>query len=350
MPSITLPSFEFESGAVVREAEVVYDSWGTLNDAGDNAVVVCHTLTGNTDVAEWWPGLLGPGKVLDTDQYFVICASVIGSPYGGLSPLAINPETGTRYGPDFPSVTVRDTVRLHQRLLDALGVTRIEFATGASLGAMQVLEWALEDERIQAIVPISAGATHSAWGIGWSETQRQCIFADPKWKGGWYDPADPPARGLANARMAAMLSYRCGPAYNERFGRNVTGMNGTTLFDVESYLRYQGEKLVKRFDANCYVSLTRQMNSHDVGRGRGGVDAALGALDLPTLVIGVSSDILYPFEEQQELAGYIQGANLALLESPHGHDAFLIELDQLGQLLSDWVESEVRQEVPCHEP
>jgi homoserine O-acetyltransferase len=349
MPSITIPSFKFESGSVIKDAEIVYHSWGELNRARDNAVVVCHTLTGNTDVSEWWPGLLGPGKALDTDRYFVICASVIGSPYGKLSPLTLDPRSGRPYGPEFPRATVRDTVGLHRRLLDELGITGIAFAAGASLGAMQVLEWALADDRVRAIVPISAGATHSAWGIGWSETQRQCIFADPRWNGGYYDPKDPPIQGLANARMIAMLSYRCGPAYNARFGRTLTGTNGTSLFNVESYLHYQGEKLVGRFDANCYVSLTRQMNSHDVGRGRGGVEAALGRLSIPSFVIGVSSDILYPFAEQEELAGYLPGSKLACIESPHGHDAFLIELDQVNTLLGEWLEREIEEEeVRCH--
>lgn len=345
MPSLTIPTFEFEDGSVIPNAEIVFQSWGRLNEAGDNAVIVCHTLTGNTNVSDWWGGLLGPGKTLDTDRYFILCASVVGSPYGGLSPLTIDPQTEKAYGPDFPTVTVRDTVRLHRYLLDELAITGVVFAIGASLGAMHALEWALADDRIHAIVPIAAGAQHSAWGIGWSEAQRQCIFADPKWKGGRYDPDDPPTAGLANARMVAMLSYRCGPAYGERFGRRMMSTNGETIFDMASYLRYQGEKLVSRFDANCYVSLTRQMNSHDVGRDRNGVAEALGSLSHPALVIGITSDILYPVEEQEELVSHLPNGRLEIIDAPHGHDSFLIEVEELNRVVRRWVEEEAKLEV-----
>lgn len=346
--SVVLPCFEFEDGSVLHDVEIVYEAWGALNASRDNAVVVCHTLTGNTDVSDWWGGILGPGKALDTDEYFVLCPSVIGSPYGGLSPLTTNPDTGIHYGADFPAVTVRDTVQLHRLLLDELDICAVSFAIGASLGAMQVLEWALLDKRVKAIVPISAGATHSAWGIGWSETQRQCIFADPKWNGGRYSLDDPPVQGLANARMVAMLSYRCGPAYNARFGRQKTRSKGQGPFDVESYLRYQGQKLVDRFDANCYVSITRQMNSHDVGRGRESVDVALSSARIPALVIGVSSDFLYPLDEQRELVRLLPKATLKIVESPHGHDAFLIELDQLNELIAEWIAQDVQPQAPCY--
>lgn len=347
MNSITIPSFTFEDGTTIPNAEIAFQTWGRLNEAGDNVVIVCHTLTGNTDVSDWWGRLLGPGKALDTDRFFVLCASVIGSPYGGVSPLTIDPETGDPYGPDFPPVTVRDTVGLHRHLLDELGVTGIVFAIGGSLGAMQALEWAALDDRIHAIVPIAAGAQHSAWGIGWSEAQRQCIFADPKWNGGRYDLDDPPAVGLANARMVAMLSYRCGPAYDARFGRDISSTNGKEMFDMVSYLQYQGEKLVSRFDANCYVSLTRQMNSHDVGRDRGGAAEALRSLLQPALVIGITSDILYPIGEQEELVGHLHNGRLAIIDAPHGHDSFLIEVDELNRVVQSWVEEEVKPEVQC---
>jgi homoserine O-acetyltransferase len=346
--SVVVPCFEFEDGSVVRDAEVVYSAWGELNEDGDNVILVCHTLTGDTDASDWWGGLLGPGKALDTDCFFIICASVIGSPYGGLSPLTVDPDSGRHYGPDFPTATVRDTVRLHRQLLEILGVRHVILAIGASLGAMQALEWALEDDFVDSIVPIAVGATHSAWGIAWSETQRQCIFADPKWDQGRYELDDPPAQGLANARMVAMLSYRCGPAYKARFGRNVAEKHGTIAFDVEHYLRYQGRKLVSRFDANCYVSITRQMNSHDVGRDRGGVEAALASLTQETLMMGIKSDFLYPVEEQQFIADLVPNARLEIIDSPHGHDAFLIELDHMNELVKRWIDQIHPAEAQCH--
>lgn len=346
--SVVVPCFEFEDGSILQDVEAVYSSWGELNEEGDNVILVCHTLTGNTDVADWWGGLLGPGKALDTDHYFVICASIIGSPYGGLSPLSLNPDTGERYGADFPSVTVRDSVRLHRELLDAIGVRCVALAIGPSLGAMQVLEWALEDDYVGAIVPIAVGAAHSAWGIAWSETQRQCIFADSKWDEGRYSLEDPPVQGLANARMVAMLSYRCGPAYGVRFGRNVSDRGGSTAYDIEHYLRYQGQKLVSRFDANCYVSLTRQMNSHDVGRGRGDIESALGSIQQPSLIIGIDTDFLYPISEQEALTNHIPNSWLKIVHAPYGHDSFLIEIDQLNELIRPWIAQQVCQEARCH--
>lgn len=335
MPTLIVPRFEFEDGTVLEEVAVRYDSWGTLNEQGDNAVVVCHTLTGNTDVSEWWKPMLGPGRSLDPEEYFIICAAIIGSPYGDLSPLTVDRETGTRFGSRFPDVTVRDTVRLHRLLLEKLGVNRVVFAIGSSLGAMQVLEWSFYGEYVAGLVPIAVGGRHSAWSIGWSESQRHCIYADPKWKGGDYDLDDPPDAGLAAARMVAMLSYRSAHSYQERFGRK-TADSDESMFEMESYLRYQGKKLVERFDAGCYVSLTKQMNRHDVSRGRGEYAKVLRSITQPALVVGITSDILYPLAEQRELAMHLPNAELEIVDSPHGHDAFLIELETLNQRVLKW--------------
>jgi homoserine O-acetyltransferase len=345
--SISIPEFTFEDGSVIRDVEIVYSSWGSLNAAADNAVLACHALTANTNLEEWWPGMIGPGRALDPDRHFVICPSLIGSPYGGLSPLTINVETGKPFGPDFPRATVRDTVALHRVLLDELGVRQIRFGIGASLGAMQILEWAIVDDRMLAMIPIAAGKAHSAWGIGWSETQRQCIFADPKWNNGYYDPDDPPAQGLANARMIAMLSYRSSPSFSDRFGRR-KDRSGGEEFDVQTYLRYQGQKLVDRFDANCYVSLTRQMNSYDVGRDRDGAEEVLADIEIPALVLGVQTDILYPVHEQEELTRLLPNAELQVLDAPQGHDAFLIELDDLSERVTEWLKRKMEEdELPC---
>lgn len=337
MQSIRIADFTFEGGEVLTDVPLAYKTWGKLNAAADNAVVVCHALTGDVRVDEWWGALIGSGRVLDTDRFFVICANVIGSPYGTVSPLSEDPETGKPYGAYFPRTTIRDTVSLHRKLLERLGVRRVHFAIGGSMGGMQALEWAYHADLVRAIVPIAVGASHSAWCIGWSEVQRQSIYADDRWCEGEYDPDDPPVSGLAAARMAAMISYRTRRSFQDRFGR--MPMDGADQFAVESYLRYQGQKLVDRFDANCYVQLTRQMDSHDVARGRGCMAEALAAIHQPALVIGIDSDGLYPLEEQMELANGLPNGELAVIESIHGHDAFLMEFDSLDHILRSWIDT-----------
>lgn len=343
MPTLTISDFTLESGVTLRDVPVAYQSWGQLNNRGDNAIVVCHALTGSTDVTDWWSDLIGPGRALDTDRFFVVCANALGSPYGTASPTTTNPATDQRYGPDFPSATPRDTVALHRVLLARLGVQQAAAAIGGSMGGMHVLEWAFErtDDGapfVRSLVPIAVGGRHSAWCIGWSEAQRQAIYADPDWNNGHYKPDAPPAGGLASARMMAMISYRSRPSFEERFGRKrMTNGSPEGPFAAESYLRYQGEKLVDRFDANCYVSLTQQMDAHDVARGRGDYNEVLQSITQPAFVIGIDSDVLYPLEEQRELAHALPNGRLSVLSSPHGHDAFLIEQDALNNLLHPWL-------------
>jgi homoserine O-acetyltransferase len=343
MPTLTLSEFTFESGETLRDAPVAYQSWGQLNNRGDNAIVVCHALTGSADATDWWGDLIGPGCALDTNRFFVVCASALGSPYGTASPLTPHPATGAPYGPDFPVATPRDTVALHRALLDRLGVHQAAAAIGGSMGGMHVLEWAFErtDDGapyVRALVPIAVGGRHSAWCIGWSEAQRQAIYADPNWNDGHYDADAPPTEGLSAARMMAMVSYRSRPSFEERFGRErMTNGSPDGPFAVESYLRYQGEKLVDRFDANCYVRLTQQMDAHDVARGRGPYREVLQSIKQPAFIIGIDSDVLYPLEEQQELAQTLPNGRLSVLSSPHGHDSFLIEQRALNDLLTPWL-------------
>ncbi len=339
--TLTISSFTLHDGTTLREVPVAYQTWGTLNAAGDNAVIVCHALTGDTDVADWWGGLLGPGRALDPTEDFVVCLNVPGSPYGAVSPLTTHPETGARYGSDFPPVTIRDTVRLHRRALERIGVRQAACAIGGSMGGMQVLEWAFETTDdgapfVRSLVPVAVGGRHTAWQIGWSEAQRQAIYADPKWRDGQYPPDDPPSNGLASARMMAMVSYRSQPSFEGRFGRDVMPDQDGTPYAVESYLRHQGNKLVDRFDANCYVALTQQMDTHDVARDRGDYDAVLSSIEQPSLVVGIDSDVLYPLPEQHELAEYLPQATLKVLSAPHGHDSFLIELDALNEMVEGW--------------
>jgi homoserine O-acetyltransferase len=339
--TLTVPTFTLEDGTTLRGVPVAYQTWGTLNAAGTNAVLVCHALTGDTDVADWWGDLLGPGRAIDPTEDFVVCLNVPGSPYGSVSPLTEDPETGARYGADFPEWTTRDTVRLHRRALEQMGVRRVHCAVGGSMGGMHVLEWAFETTDdgapfVESLVPIAVGGRHTAWQIGWSEAQRQAITADPKWQDGRYPPDDPPTDGLGTARMIAMMSYRSPSSLQGRFGRDVMPQKDGTPYAVQSYLYHQGDKLVDRFDARCYVTLTKQMDTHDVARDRGDYEDVLGAIEQPSLVVGIDSDVLYPLAEQEELAGHLPGATLEVLSSPHGHDAFLIELDALNDVVRTW--------------
>jgi homoserine O-acetyltransferase/O-succinyltransferase len=329
-------SFHTESGFTFERPEVAYRTWGSLNAARDNAVVVCHALTGTPDAADWWPGLFGPGRLLDPERHFVVCANVLGSCYGTTGPRSVDPATGRPYAGRFPIVTIRDTVRLHQRLLDALGVEGVACTVGGSMGGMQALEWALMDGRVRAAVVAAVGYAHSAWPIGISEAQRQAIYADPKWRGGDYPPDDPPAAGLAAARAMAMMSYRSPQLFHERFGRALQD-GDPEAFAIESYLRYQGRKLVGRFDAVSYVRLTQMMDRHDAAAGRGTPEEVLGGLEVPVLAVGISSDLLYPPSEPRALAALARHGTYVELETPFGHDAFLVAFEQLNEAMAPFL-------------
>jgi homoserine O-acetyltransferase len=332
--TLDLPGpFVLESGARLPGLRVAYRTWGELDEHGANAVLVCHALTGSPDVDSWWGDLLGPGRALDPEHDFVVCSNVLGGCYGTTGPTSLRPD-GRPWGAAFPDVSVRDIVRVQADLLDALGVKRLRLVIGGSLGGMQVLEWALVfPERVQAIAPIAIAARHSAWAIALSETQRQAIAADPRWRGGHYPAEDPPSSGLAAARMVAMCSYRSRASLEARFGRERAGDG---RYAVESWLHHHGRALVHRFDANTYVALTQAMDTHDVGRGRGGWREALATLRAPALVVSIDSDVLYPPVEQEELAAALPDARLVTLCSPHGHDAFLIEGEAVGTLVKDF--------------
>lgn len=324
--------FALECGELLADVRVAYRTWGRVSPGGDNAVLVCHALTGSADVDRWWPGVLGPGRALDPEHDLVICANVLGSCYGTTGPTSSRPGATGVWGPDFPAITVRDMVRLQAALLDHLGVSRLRLVIGGSLGGMQALEWAVSSpQRVGAAVVIAAPARQSAWGIALSHAQRAAITADPRFCHGRYEEDAPPSDGLAIARMVAMCSYRSWESLERRFGREGAADGG---FQVESYLRHHGRKLAERFDANSYITLTRAMDSHDVGRGRSGVAAALAATDVATLVVAIDSDVLFPPEEQWQLVEGMPSARLAWLASPHGHDAFLIESDELNRLVT----------------
>lgn len=327
--------FVTESGYAIPEPLVAYQTWGELNDARNNVFLVCHALTGNTAVDEWFGGLFGPGKTLDPEQQFIICINSLGSCYGTSGPTSQNPKTGRPYRIDFPEITIRDMVRLQQKLLDKLRITGIELVIGGSMGGMQALEWCIMDDRPQSAVFVGMGKAHSPWAIGISHTQRQAIYNDPNWKDGYYSADHPPKKGLALARMIAMVSYRSDADYENKFGR--LPQEDGDQFQVESYLNYQGQKLVERFDAVSYVRLSQAMDSHDVARNRPSYQQVLGQLDIPTLVIGIDTDLLYPVQEQQELAELLPDARYREIRSAHGHDAFLMEFEQMNDLITSFI-------------
>jgi len=321
-------SFTTESGYTFPELDIRFKIWGKLNDDASNAVLICHALTGNVDADEWFPGLFGSDGILDVDKQFIICSNVLGGCYGTTGPRSRNPQTGKTYRADFPDVTIRDMVKVQQLLLDHFRVNSIELAIGGSMGGMQVLEWLVMDNRVKKAMLIAMGFEHAVWTIGVSEAQRRAIESDKNWNGGYYDDENPPADGLAAARMMGMIMYRSHAAFERRFAREPQPGKTNTL-KVASYLNYQGDKLVNRFDANTYVKLTKAMDSHDVYRERKMYGDILNDITVPVLVIGISSDILYPTSEQKELALRLGSALYEEIHSDEGHDAFLIEFPKM---------------------
>ncbi len=335
--TLILPEpFALENGEALAEVQVAYRSWGRLNSEGSNAVLVCHALTGSADVDEWWSEVLGPGRALDPEVDFIVAANALGACYGTTGPGTPTRTHPRGLGPDFPPVTIRDQVRLQALLLRRLAVRRLSLVVGGSIGGMQALEWAVaEPLGVDAVAAIGAPGHHSPWAIALGEAQRQAIRNDPAWKGGRFDPSDPPSQGLALARMVAMCSYRSPGSFDLRF-RRTRAPSGE--FQIQSYLRYQGEKLVRRFDANAYLSLSEAMDSHDLARARGPLEEVLAAVRPPALLVGIPSDTLYLPEELETLAQGIPSAELAWIESPHGHDAFLIHQDKVSELLASFRE------------
>lgn len=437
-----IPSYELESGVTLNNVPVAYKTYGTLSPERDNAMVICHALTGSADVGDWWGPLLGgPGeegkeaRAFDMSRFFVVCFNSLGSPYGSASPVTAKDgdPANEHYGPEFPLTTVRDDVNIFKLLLDDLGVKQIAAVIGGSMGGMLVLEFAYFGKAyVRCIIPIATSARYSAWGISWGEAQRQSIYSDPKYDDGYYTFGDPPAAGLGAARMSALLTYRSRDSFETRFGRNTPdpsrrqNINGSarpatpsnqhfaihndghrsagssrgsrvnsmtsmasmaasadeiespmatvtdpqfhgatplpgpprssnkkrisTYYSAQSYLRYQGEKFIKRFDANCYIAITRKLDTHDISRGRtDALDppaedpliAALALIEQPTLILGIQSDGLFTYAEQQELAAAIPHAELQTIDSPEGHDAFLLEFKQVNKLLLDFLKREL---------
>lgn len=333
MQTINLGRFELELGGHIDNLTVAYHTFGSLNDKGDNAVWVCHALTANSDVSDWWPGTVAPGRFLDPEVNFTICANIIGSCYGTTSPLSVNPDTGSPYYRDFPLCTIRDIVRAHIRLADHLGIKRFKAMVGSSVGGFQAIEWAvMEPERFGKLVLCATDAEASPWTIAMDETQRMAITADPTY---YEDRPAGGARGLAAARAIGLLSYRGGKGYN--ITQRDPDDSYTPLHRAQTYQRYQGEKLVKRFNAYSYMAILQSFDTHNVGRGRGGIPTALATISIPTMVVGLTTDIIFPPDEMRLLASRIPGAVYREIDSPFGHDGFLVEADQLNDILNPFI-------------
>lgn len=328
-------TFTTESGFELEQPEVAYHTWGTLNEKKDNVVLVIHAFTGNSNLEDWFSGFFDESSPIDLEKDFVICMNIPGSCYGTVGPWSINPKSGEPYRGDFPIFTIRDVVRFQKLLLDELKISEIQLVLGGSMGGMISLEFALMDDRIQKACIVAMGKSHSPWAIGVSEAQRLALYADPLWNNGFYEQDNPPRNGLAAARAMAMITYRTPQNYEEKFGRGVNSEKN--IFEVESYLQYQGQKLVDRFDAVTYDRLTRLMDSHDISRNRGSFEEVLGNLTIPVLVMGIDSDQLYPTYEQKELAKLIPNALYKEINSVYGHDAFLIEFEQINEALGKFL-------------
>ena len=344
--------FALDQGDTLRDVTIAYETWGVREPDGSNAVLVCHAWTGDTHAAGragpghptpgWWDDMIGPGRFIDTDRWFVVCANVLGGCQGSTGPASANPLDGRPYGSRFPVVTIRDMVRSQARLADHLGVRRWAAVIGGSMGGMQAIEWAITyPDRVGAVVPIATCIQSTAQQIAWGTIGRRAIRLDPRWRGGDYydaEPGDGPTAGLAVARQIAQVTFRSDNVFTERFGRQLTDGE----FEVENYLRYHGDKLAHRFDTNSYLVMSKAMDLHDVARGRGSLAAAAARAVAPSLTIGIVSDMLYPIYQQRQIAELLgatgRPAGFVEVDSPHGHDAFLIETEQVGEPLARFLD------------
>lgn len=352
-----------DAGSVLSPFQIAYQTYGTLNEARSNAILVCHALTGDQHVANthpvtgkpgWWEVLIGPGLILDTNRYFIICSNVIGGCLGSTGPASINPATGKPYGLDLPVITIRDMVRAQVMLIDHFGIDRLFSVVGGSMGGMQVLEWASSyPERVFSALPIATGARHSSQNIAFHEVGRQAVMADPDWRGGRYiEAGTKPEKGLAVARMAAHITYLSESALHRKFGRNLQDREALTFgfdadFQIESYLRHQGMSFVDRFDANSYLYMTRAMDYFDLAADHGGrLAEAFTGTKTRFCVVSFTSDWLFPTEESRSIVHALNAAGASVsfveIETDRGHDAFLLDEPELFAAIRGFIASAAR--------
>ena len=352
-----------DCGAAFGPLTIAYQTYGALNRNRSNAILVCHALTGDQHVANvhpvtgkagWWSTLVGPGRPIDTDRYFVICSNVLGGCMGTTGPASTNPATGRPYGLDMPVVTIRDMVRAQAMLIDHLGIEQLFCVVGGSMGGMQVLQWAASyPDRVYAAIPIATAPRHSSQNIAFHEVGRQAIMADPNWLGGrYYDHGSKPEKGLAVARMAAHITYMSDDSLHRKFGRKLQGRSAPTFsfdadFQIESYLRYQGSTFVERFDANSYLYVTRAMDYFDLAEDYGGVLArAFQKSRSRFCLVSFSSDWLFPTAESRSIVHALNasGASVSFVEidTDKGHDAFLLDVPELLATTSGFLEAAAR--------
>ena len=360
--SVRFDSLRLNCGETLSPVDVAYEAYGQLNERRSNAILILHAFSGDAHAAGisdedgkpgWWDNMIGPGKAFDTDKYFVICSNVLGGCRGTTGPSSINPATGKPYGSRFPFVTIADTVRLQKQLVDHLGIERLLSMAGGSMGGMQVLQWGVDyPDYVASAMPIATTTHHSAQQIAFDEVGRLAIMADPNFQGGDYYDGPPPARGLAVARMVGHITYMSDESMREKFGRRRRADEDPNdefagLFEVESYLRYRGGQFVNRFDANSYLCITRAMDSIDLSAGHGSFSEALARTTARFLVVSFTSDWLYPSYQSQEIVSALRGRNLDVtyveLPSNHGHDAFLVEVGELTELVRSFLDNTFRK-------
>ena len=359
--SVRFESLSLDCGATLAPVDVAYETYGKLNPACTNAILILHALSGDAHAAGishesgkpgWWDNMIGPGKAFDTDKYLVICSNVLGGCRGTTGPSSIDPATGAPYAMRFPGITIADMVRLQKMLIDHLGIRRLLTVTGGSMGGMQALQWAVAyPEAVVSAIPIATTARHSAQQIAFDEVGRQAIMADPDWNQGNYYDRNPPARGLAVARMVGHITYMSDESMREKFGRRLRdkdkfGFDFSVDFEVESYLRYRGSQFVLRFDANSYLYITKALDYFDLAEGYGSLAEAFRDTQARFLAISFTSDWLYPSYQSLETVKALRGLNRDVayceLASNYGHDAFLVDVGQQTEVVRGFLENTYR--------
>src|SRR5229473_876921 len=359
--TVRFDSISLDNGATLAPVEVAYESYGELNAAKSNAILILHAFSGDAHAAGvshegkpgWWDNMIGPGKAFDTGKYFVLCSNILGGCRGSTGPSSIDPATGCPYAMKFPVITIRDMVRLQKMLVDHLGISRLLAVTGGSMGGMQALEWAVSyPDAVAAAIPIACTARHSAQQIAFNEVGRQAIMGDPDWRGGNYYGQTPPARGLSVARMVGHITYMSDDSMREKFGRRMRekeelGFDFSAEFEVESYLRYRGSQFVDRFDANSYLYITKAMDYFDLTADRHSLSAAFENVKSRFLVISFTSDWLYPSYQSLEIVRALRSRNCDVaycdLPSTYGHDAFLVNVQEQTELVRGFLASTFRE-------